>query len=210
VPAEAKDRLFQPFTQLDPAARMKGGVGLGLSLSRRLAEALGGNVTLAASSPGNGSTFVVKVDAGVPTAPAGEAEASGAVPDAGSPQALAGLTLLLVEDYPDIQDMIRRFVEDTGLSLLAAETGLDGVELALARAPDLVLMDLQLPKMDGMKATSVLRGKGFKAPIIAMTAHAMKGQQQACLDAGFDDFISKPLSREELLGKLRRFAARAR
>lgn len=210
VPPGNEDRLFQPFTQLDPASRMKGGVGLGLSLSRRLAQALGGNVELQSTALGAGSTFLVHVDTGAAAEPARDADGAIGIEAGKAPQngkILDGLTLLLVEDYPDIQDMIRRFVEDTGLKLLSAETGSDGVDLALSRHPDLVLMDLQLPKMDGMRATSILRSRGFKRPIIAMTAHAMKGQQQACLEAGFDDFISKPLSREELLARLKRFAA---
>ncbi len=203
VEDRARARLFQPFTQIDPTATMAGGVGLGLSLTKKLAEALGGDVVLAESSLGKGSTFIVWIATNLTTLSESAHPAAGdAKPEGAS--LLVGKKVLLVEDHDDIREMVIRYLETTGATILSADNGRSGVELALSAQPDFVLMDLSMPSLDGMAATAILRERGCTMPIIAITANAMKGQLDACLAGGFDDFITKPLTREDLIARLLR------
>ena len=203
IPAARTAELFQPFSQLDAGDRRHGGLGLGLSLSRRLAEALGGSLTLLASEVGVGSAFALTFD-WTNFAESKAAPRVAEVPERQGHPIFAGKTMLLVEDHRDIQEMIRRFLEQTGVSLMIAGDGKEGIATALQHRPDLILMDLELPEINGMKATMTLRAQGFDAPIVAMSAHAMKGQHEACLAAGFTDFLAKPVMRDELFQRLAR------
>jgi PAS domain S-box-containing protein len=206
--------LFQPFHQADPEATRKfGGAGLGLALSRRLARALGGDITLVETTPGKGSTFLIKIHCG-PKARATEQTSYSygtepkpeVVPPSGR---LSGITLLLVEDNPDIQEMVRTFLRHDDVRLTIAQDGRAGVDTALRLSPDVVVMDIQLPLLDGLEATRELREKGFTKPILAMTAHAMRGQEQVCLEAGFSAFVTKPLSRSDFIGLLAELTGQA-
>ncbi len=218
--AEQLGRLFTPFMQADNStARKFGGTGLGLSISRRLARMLGGDVT-AASTRGAGSTFSVTVEAGdltgVPldltpdeTVIASTHE-SKVVDSAPAPLVAR---LLLAEDSPDNQLLIGTVLRKLGASVEVAENGRIAVDLALAAvaagAPfDVILMDMHMPLLDGYDATRLLREQGYALPIIALTANAMSGEERKCLDAGCDDYATKPINRQKLLGQIRRQVSR--
>ena len=203
--------LFQPFTQVDTSAtRTYGGTGLGLALSKRLAGKLGGDITVE-SSPGRGSTFRLVISAGRASGlPQAEtfgdlrgdvaSEVTGRAPAAPA----MGCRVLLAEDAPDNQRLFSYILEKVGAEVTLVDNGLQAVEAAeQAEAQgnrfDVILMDIQMPVLDGYRATRKLRQSGYTGPIVALTALAMEGDEQKCLEAGFDDYISKPIDREELL-----------
>ncbi len=209
IPPCAAGRLFQPYAQADASiARTHGGSGLGLVISRRLARLLGGDVVLLRSSPGSGSTFRMTIAAEA----AGDERSTDDLP---SPQRLpepssgktpAGICgkVLLAEDGPDNQRLLSLLLRRAGVDVEIAEHGqaaLDCVNAAVARGEpyDLILMDMQMPVMDGFEATRRLRREGWRGPIIALTAHALRRDRDACLEAGCDDFAPKPIEARVLL-----------
>jgi signal transduction histidine kinase/CheY-like chemotaxis protein/HPt (histidine-containing phosphotransfer) domain-containing protein len=211
---EQLSRLFQPFTQADASTTRKfGGTGLGLTISKRLAKLLGGDIECR-SEAGVGTTFIFRVDggprAGVPLVERltldGLPAANDDVPSTGEGQ-LQG-RVLLAEDGEDNRDLIASHLYRAGLEVGIAATGRVAVEAAQAEHFDLVLMDMQMPEMDGYEATRVLREAGFNMPIIAVTAHAMAEDRHRCIHAGCTDYLSKPISRSELLQMLRRYLSR--
>jgi len=209
-------KLFQPFTQVDSSTtRSFGGTGLGLCISKRLTEALGGEIQVR-SAPGRGSTFSVLIDPGPLEGVriASGAEEDGAVPsepaapDDSKKIALHG-RILLAEDGVDNQRLIGRMLRKAGAWVRVVENGRQAVEAGLAelekgRPFDLILMDMQMPVMDGYAAARELRDCGYTAPIVALTAHSMREDRRKCLDARCDDYLAKPFERADLL----RLAAR--
>ncbi len=203
------DRLFHPFTQADSSStRRFGGTGLGLSISRRLARMLGGDVE-AQSEFGEGSTFTLTIDPGplqrvamvdaFPPALAAMAQ-RGRVPAGNIPTdgALSG-RVLLVEDEVDVQRLMALVLTQWGLDVDRADDGRAAYaqaaeSLAEDNPYDLILMDIQLPELDGYEVTRMLRRDGFDGPILALTAHAMTGDREKCLDCGCDDYLAKPVS----------------
>jgi CheY-like chemotaxis protein len=117
--------------------------------------------------------------------------------------ALREVRVLLVEDSPDNQILISRFLNMAGASVDIAQNGEEGVRLALDHAYDLILMDIQMPVMDGYEATLRLRGRGYRHPILALTAHAMKEERDRCLGAGCNAHLTKPIDRRSLVCELR-------
>ncbi|MEX0711637.1 MAG: response regulator [Pirellulales bacterium] len=215
IAAEQLERLFQPFTQANPATtREFGGTGLGLAISRRLARMLGGDVT-AVSHPGRGSTFSLSVPvgpldrAGLGETPANRDEVEpGAGEDHGTLK-LPGARLLLAEDGSDNQRLLSYILTKAGAELSVVEDGRQAVSEALAaqaagRPFDLILLDMQMPVLDGYQAAAELRGFGYPGPIVALTAHAMSEDREKCLAAGCDDFATKPIDRARLLRLIRR------
>lgn len=210
------ERLFQPFTQADESTtRRFGGTGLGLSISRKLARMLGGDITVQ-SRLGEGSCFRVELAAGPPdqiTLVPPPADPASLVPDlevheVGSAR-LSG-RILLAEDGPDNQLLIRSFLQKSGARVEIVSDGAQAVEAALDAEIngipfDAILMDMQMPVMDGYAAARELRQRGYQRPIIALTANAMDGDRQRCLDSGCDDYSTKPINRRELIGQLQRF-----
>ncbi len=207
MPPEQLAQLFRPFGQGDDSVHRRfGGSGLGLSISRRLARMLGGAITVE-SRPGAGSTFRVTVAAG-PLKDVrfveynARARAEQATPRTAG--ARLGGRILLAEDGPDNQRLIALFLRQAGAEVAAVEDGQLAVEAALrardsGRPFDVILMDMQMPRLDGYEATRRLRQRGYAGPIIALTAHAMAADRVRCLAAGCDDFATKPIERAKLV-----------
>lgn len=197
ISEENQKNLFQPFVQADSSmSRRFGGTGLGLMLSRKLAQLLGGNLVLAESKPGVGSRFTLNIQGGnykpqpVTKVWAGQNQQG--------VQPLQNLKILVVEDSSDNQFMINRFLQAVGASVETADNGRQGIEKAMRNNFDLVLMDIQMPLMNGYEATQQLRALGFQKPIIALTAHALKGERENCFKMGFNEYMTKPLNKDQL------------
>jgi PAS domain S-box-containing protein len=217
-PATA-DALFQPFTQADAStSRRYGGTGLGLALSRSLARALGGDVVLAASALDQGATFEITLATGSPgphpphersaaAAPPQAAASLDAPPSTPSSALLAGARILVIDDTPDIRVMLHDALTMHGATVDAAGDGTTGLALATAAAYDVIFMDIQLPGLDGYEATRRLRAAGVASAVIALTGRASQGEQRACLDAGCDDFLAKPVSLAQLVTTAARWRA---
>ena len=212
---EQIERAFLPFTQIDESSsRRRGGAGLGLSIVQRLVHALEGEIRVT-SRPGQGSVFTVRL----PSLERGEQRrALRAAPPAPSAPVAAGVALdqcrvLVVEDGPDNRRLLGFLLRKLGADVTFAENGRVGVDVAQAAEPgepfDLVLMDMQMPVLDGYGATAELRAAGFPRPIVAVTAHAMEGDRERCLEAGCDDYITKPVNRATLARLLRLWQAKA-
>jgi PAS domain S-box-containing protein len=202
-------RLFQPFTQADTStARRYGGSGLGLAISRRLAEALGGGITVG-SMAGRGSTFTLAIPTGpldaVPMVwPADEGQARIEPAGPRPPSPVLNFRILLAEDGLDNQRLITHHLKKAGATVTIAADGRAAIAQATeARASgqpfDVILMDMQMPVLDGYEATRTLRSQGYTGPIIALTAHAMTGDREKCLACGCDGYATKPIDRQALL-----------
>jgi len=211
IPAEKVDRLFEPFVQADASTtRRYGGTGLGLAISRRIAELLGGELSVQ-SEPSRGSTFTLTVPTGDldgvrmiadPVEAAQGRRTRTSDEQARDAAALRGARVLLAEDGPENRRLIAAFLSRAGAEVETAENGRIAVERAAgAEAPgfDVILMDMQMPEMDGYQATRALREKGLTLPIIALTAHAMAGDEEKCLSAGCDGYLTKPIDRGRLV-----------
>ena len=205
----AQGLLFEPFRQADSStSRRFGGTGLGLAICRRLTEAMGGSIAVE-SRAGSGSTFRVVLPLGAAPAFASAApEAAAPLPAAASDAPLEG-RVLVVEDNPVNSRVAAAMVEGLGLEVATVASGADAID-ALASEPfDLVLMDMQMPGMDGPEATRLVRAEESRAldprvPVVALTANVLDEHRDECFAAGMDDFLSKPLRRGELRAVLAR------
>lgn len=256
-------RLFQPFVQADSSTtRRFGGTGLGLTISKRLAEMLDGSITLE-SHPGKGSRFTLTVPTGLdvnsnqfnakqlatglpewgstgseqaetgpaetvksdavlvdnsssPDANPGEGQQSERAASTGTAEiaidesTLEGRRIMLAEDGVDNQQLISFVLTKAGAEVVVKEDGKQAIQSILedgkkGRPYDLILMDMQMPVLDGYAATARLRAAGFIGPIIAITAHAMSSDREKCLKAGCDDYVSKPIKREALIGLISKY-----
>jgi signal transduction histidine kinase len=202
IAPEQMERLFRPFGQVDASvARRFGGTGLGLAISRGLAEMMGGTITVE-SQEGVGSTFTVDwIVQPLPEAPAPSSSPTTAAAAQGT--ALSALRILVAEDNPVNQLVVMHMLRRLGVSADLAEDGEAAVTAVQRASYDIVLMDVQMPNMDGLTATRRIRAAAVPQPrIIAMTANAMAGDREVCLDAGMDDYLSKPINAESLRAAL--------
>jgi len=214
IPDEMVDRLFQPFTQADSSVtRRFGGSGLGLSICRALSRMLGGDVTVE-TRRGEGSTFTVTIATG--TLEGVEMFEPGLKPaglrfDAGDIRPLS-CHILVVDDRRDMRYLAQHMLEEAGARVSLAGDGREALEeVAAAEAQgapfDIVLLDMQMPVLDGYAAAKALRERGFDKPIIALTANAMRSDERRCLESGCDDYLSKPLSRSTLVNTVAYYAS---
>jgi PAS domain S-box-containing protein len=232
---EQQSRLFSAFNQADASTtRRFGGTGLGLAICRRLVELMGGDIAVR-STPGTGSEFVATLPFGVadadapvehpalqtlatqgwmiPETPALQEVPAVTAPEQQDAPRLQGLRLLLVEDHPLNQLVARGMLEHAGASVELAENGQLAVDRLRGHAADydIVLMDVQMPVMDGYEATRHIRHTlGLKLPVLAMTAGVMQSEKDQCIDAGMDDFIAKPVDVEQMLDTISRHWAAIR
>jgi len=195
---DEQERLFTAFGQADATTtRRYGGSGLGLHLSRRFAESLGGTLTVT-SVKGSGSCFTLTVATGPMSTEVVVQPPATAVVSSVPPQRLHG-RVLLAEDNPDNQRLIEMYVRRTGAQLEIVQNGEEAVNLALLEPFDVILMDMQMPVMDGLEATRTLRRQGYTGVIVALTADAFREHRDACFAAGCSEFVTKPVVREGLL-----------
>ena len=201
------DQIFNPFVQADASSRRKfGGTGLGLHLSRRFAEILGGVLSVE-SEYGHGSCFTLSL-------PTGEIGPDDIVDDFTPRREPLPATVntvdenllhgnvLLAEDTKDNQLLVRAFLKDTGIQLTTVDNGQQAINAAGQGTFDLILMDIQMPVMNGLQATCLLREKGWAGPILALTANVLTEDHQRYMTSGFNDVVGKPVSRSQLLEKI--------
>ncbi|MEZ0392132.1 MAG: response regulator [Pseudobdellovibrionaceae bacterium] len=199
ISPENMEKLFRPFSQVDLSIRKEfGGTGLGLTLSKRLAQLLNGDVILSDSVIGQGSTFVVSIgldDLQTAHLPISRQERFDPV----SAPSLKGRKILVVEDSLDNQLLVRQVLTNEGMLVETVNHGQEAIETVAQKKYDLILMDMQMPIMDGYTATIQLRQMGCCTPIIALTAHAMKEDLDKCLSVGCNAYLSKPFRRDGLM-----------
>jgi hypothetical protein len=203
------DQVFDRFTQAETTTtRSFGGSGLGLTISRMLARLMGGDI-VASSVAGSGSVFTATVRLGRASAEAAAPDQpkvpapSGVPPATSETEATTPLCVLVADDNAINRMLLEKVLETLQISALFAEDGQEAVEVTLARTPDVVFMDMSMPRLDGLDATRAIRAAPIAQPVIvALTANAFDADRDKCLAAGMDDFLSKPVRRPQLLEKL--------
>ena len=205
ISRDQQEKLFQSFIQADPSITRKyGGTGLGLALSRRIARAMGGDLILEASDLNKGSTFCLQINPGnvestrwlkshkelnnIPLPSLLEKKDN----------SLDGISVLIVEDSKDNQAIYLQYLESAGAEVDLADDGHAGFKKAMSNEYNLILMDIQMPELDGYATTKKLRNNEYKKPIIALTANAMKGERERCIESGCDDYLTKPVDPDTL------------
>ncbi|MBC7658675.1 MAG: response regulator [Chitinophagaceae bacterium] len=222
IARDLQDKLFQPFTQAeDSTARKFGGTGLGLTLSRRLARLLDGDVALKESVPNVGSQFELKIPVAAPTPEAlrlpphlhvshftedhtateGDLQTKREAED--ESLTLKDVHILLAEDAPDNQLLITQILEATGAKVSVVGNGRDAVTSAMAGGQDLILMDIQMPILGGYEAAQELRSNGYQGPIVALSALAMVKDKEKSQRSGYDDHLTKPINSEKLIATIK-------
>jgi PAS domain S-box-containing protein len=210
ISEERREKLFTPYTQAERSTtRQFGGTGLGLHLSKQLAQALGGDLILASSQLGQGSTFTFTVSGGTFDGELIGEGKSGSGKPVTSPSAhsenhevFEGKKILLIEDSEDNQTLIKHYLTAVGLQVDVANNGFDGLEKVDKDHYDLIVLDIQMPGMDGHQVARSLREQGFSRPIVALTAHAFKEDREKAFQNGFNEYLTKPINRVALLKTL--------
>jgi two-component system, sensor histidine kinase and response regulator len=209
--AEQQGRVFEAFEQADSRSdRQYQGTGLGLAITRRIAQLMGGEAGVS-STPGQGSTFWFTVRLARGQVETSLSRAAPVDAEAELKRLHAGATILLAEDDPINQEVARLMIEDTGLRVAVANNGREAVVMAAAGAFELILMDVQMPELDGLAACRAIRAlPGYaETPILAMTANAFAEDRQNCLAAGMNDFVPKPVDPEVLYSVLLRWLSKS-
>lgn len=206
ISEEDQSKLFQDFSQIEgSASRRFGGTGLGLAISKRIIEGLGGQIGVK-SIVGQGSTFWLEIPVDV-LGEASEIEQPNASNKAIKKPKYNG-RILLVEDNPINQEIAKALLEGFGVTVITATDGQAALDCLKAATFDLVIMDIQMPVLDGISATRRLRTRGVAVPVVGLSANAFSEDRQECLDAGMNEFLSKPVSRAKLSSLLEKFAKR--
>jgi PAS domain S-box-containing protein len=200
IPKDVQNSLFQPFSQADNSiTRRFGGTGLGLVLSRRLAAALGGDLRLKWSRQGEGSCFNLRI----PTGDISDVrfiESPNKKPMKGTD--VSHLQVLVVEDSPDNERLIGIYLKQAGVRYDVAHDGFEAIAKATSKEFDIILMDIQMPGLDGLQATRHLRAQGYQKPILALSAHALPEEAQRSIQAGCDAHLAKPIRANDLIAAL--------
>lgn len=201
IAANHQPQLFRPFHQADESiTRQFGGTGLGLALSKRLANLLDGDLFLRQSVVGQGSRFVLQINPSLSVVRSLQAHKTETkLPVSRSVESLRGTKILVVDDSEDTQALITQVLLNEGAIVDTANNGLEGFNKALQGDYAIVLMDVQMPVMDGYSATQRLREAGYTTPILALTAHAMSQIRRRCLDVGYTDHLPKPINLKALI-----------
>ena len=202
VPGDRAEKVFDQFEQADAETTRKyGGTGLGLAISRELARRMGGDLVIVEGN-GKGACFELRLVLSKARPEMAETVAS---PQGGAPRPLAPMRLLLAEDNATNRLLVQRFLRGQPITLTEAKNGREAVDMTRLSPPDVILMDMSMPVLDGLEATREIRALDLPQPrIIALTANAFLGDREDCIGAGMDDFLSKPLRKSELLAALSR------
>jgi CheY-like chemotaxis protein len=211
IPADKMEHLFKAFSQVDSSTTRKyGGTGLGLVICEKLITLMGGQIGVT-SEEGKGTTFSFTIQTAAGTSP-GQTPAAGNMQN-GQVKLSADfaqqhpLHLLVAEDHLVNQQLVLKVLDLLGYKADLAENGKEAVDMVADQSYDIVFMDMQMPEMDGLEATRLIRANGQQQPvIIAMTANVMQSDQEECMQAGMDDFISKPLNLDDLVHMLGKWA----
>jgi len=209
IEPESGNRLFEWFTQADASTTRKfGGTGLGLALSRKFARALGGDLELVSSGP-TGTKFVISISIDAATETSSTSKQQNLIeenrPATPTPH-LAGLRVLVVDDSADNRLLIESILRRKGIIVETADNGRMGVDMALGKTYDIILMDIQMPVLDGLQATAELRKRGYKKPIVALTAHAMNEEREKTRFAGANAHLTKPIEIATLLSTVAKYS----
>ncbi|QHI70638.1 response regulator [Tichowtungia aerotolerans] len=209
ISKEAQKVIFKEFTQADGShTRKYGGTGLGLSISRRIVEKMGGTLSIS-SEPGNGAVFSFSIQVPIDHSPEKEVPRKQNVATCSPSHAFR---ILVVEDNLLNRKVIEKMLQQADIQFETAANGVDAVEKIGSQQPagyDMILMDIQMPVMDGLEATQIIRKSHPNLPIVALTAHAMKGDRKKFIQTGMNDYLPKPIRKEDLLEILSRYTAHA-
>jgi CheY-like chemotaxis protein len=205
IPPEKRETIFEPFVQGDgSASRRYGGTGLGLAIASDVVRLMGGNIWVE-SEVGRGSAFHFTARMSKGPSSAASARAPEPTPLGSGP---ACLRVLLAEDNAVNRKVAVRLLENRGHTVVAVEDGAQALRVLDGERFDVVLMDVQMPEMNGFEATAAIRARervhGGHLPVVALTAHAMKGDRERCLEAGMDAYVTKPVNADELAATLAR------
>jgi len=212
IVAEKTQKLFEPFQQADDStSRRYGGTGLGLALSRRLARALGGDVQLTSSQPGQGTIFTITIDSGLSQIQALTATSVKPACKLGPCRGrLDHRRVLLVDDSQDNLFLVTNFLQGAGAEVIAVGGGKEAIVQVERGGFDVIVMDLQMPGIDGFMATQEIRRRGYQGPVIALTAHGFSEVKERCFAHGLDDHVLKPVDPDELVRVLLKYCQRFR
>jgi len=210
IPADKQQLIFEKFMQADEYNTCsQNGTGLGLAITKQLAELLGGELSLT-SEVGKGSVFSLTIPANVDVKSQplfGKYNLEDQLEQESDTLEQSSFVgrVLVAEDSPTSQMLVNLLLERLGLEVTLAEDGKDAIDMALSQTFDLILMDVQMPNMNGYSATKVLRKNSLTTPIVALTANAMKGDRKKCISAGCDDYLAKPIKRKKLVQIIRKY-----
>lgn len=205
ISKEQQDNLFKSFSQADSTiSRRFGGTGLGLVIARELSFALGGDLYLHSSVPGKGTCFAgkIRVKDALAKIPVNEGAQF-------TKETLLGIKVLVVDDAADNQFLFKTYLKKCGAIVESAGDGKQGVDKAMTQGFDVVLMDLQMPVMDGHEAVAELRKRNYQGPIIALTAHAIKEEREKAMNLGFTDYLTKPIQKVQLIRAVEKYGKKS-
>ncbi len=210
IPQDKHVAVFDTFGQADGShTRQYGGTGLGLTITKQLAQLLGGDLSFT-SQEGKGSTFSLVIPTGADVEPSVLSGEGVQTKEAATESVITDNLhfsgkVLLAEDAKSNQILVERILERYGLEVVVVDNGKEAIEKARQESFDLILMDIQMPGLNGLEATKKLREEGITTPIVALTAYAMPEDRDKCMAAGCDDYISKPIDQDELRRVLKKY-----